>query len=287
MSKHSLLIIGCGDLGRRVGDTLLEQGWSISAVRRNPPPHDTRFHWTAADYCVPGSLDFAERLRPEIVLASFTPTSMDLDGYQRGFAEGAANVLRGLGNHRPKLVMMVSSTRVYEEAGGGWVDENSAMSSTDERALAIIEAEQLLLNSEHAITIVRFGGIYGGAPGRLLTKIARGQIAPASPVRYTNRIHREDCAGFLAHLITFSQTGQLLAAAYNGVDSYPAPAHEVEGWIAAKLGIDGVQTDVKIAEQSVSHKRCSNALMLASGYSLRYPDYRAGYAKVCADEEGG
>lgn len=287
MSKHSLLIIGCGDLGRRVGGSLLEHRWSVSAVRRHPSPHDTRFHWTAADYCVPGSLDFAQQLRPEFVLASFTPTSMDLEGYRRGFAEGAANVLRGLGSYRPKLVMMTSSTRVYEETEGGWVDESSALSSTDERALAIIEAEQLLLNSEQTVTIVRFGGIYGGHRGRLLTKITRGQIAPVSPVRYTNRIHREDCAGFLAHLINLSQAGQLLAAAYNGVDSEPAPAHEVEGWIAAKLGINGVQTDVNIVERSVSHKRCSNALMLASGYSLRYPDYRAGYAKVCADGEGG
>lgn len=285
MNKHSLLIIGCGDLGRRVGVTLVQQDWGISAVRRHPTAADTQFQWTAVDYSIPGSLDFAEQLRPEFVIASFTPTSMDLDGYRRGFTAGAANVLKGLGSHRPRLVVMVSSTRVYAETEGGWVDENSAMSSTDERALAIIEAERLLLESEQAATVVRFGGIYGDHHGRLLTKIASGHIAPASPVRYTNRIHREDCAGFLVHLLKLAQTHQPIAPAYNGVDNDPAPAHEVESWIAVTLGSKTVESDIKVANRATSHKRCRNGLLRASGYSLRYPDYRAGYTKVCHDAQ--
>jgi len=282
MNKPSLLLIGCGDLGQRVGKTLISAGWQVTAVRRNPPRDNTDFNWIAADYATPGSLDFAQNLRPDIVLTSFTPTSMDLPGYRRGFAAAATNVLSGLGEHQPQQLIMVSSTRVYAEKDGGWIDEDSPLSSSDERALAIIDAEQKFLQSGMHASVVRFGGVYGDPHGRLLTRIAAGQITPADPVRYTNRIHRQDCAGFLVHLIRLAMSGQPLEAAYNGVDDDPAPAHDVECWIANALGVDIENTDAP-SRQPTNHKRCRNTRLRASGYELLYPDYRAGYAAVCRE----
>ena len=281
MSHHSLLIVGCGDLGQRVSALLDSNQWDITGVRRRPPAGNENINWVAADYSEAGSLDFAGQLRPDFVITSFTPTGMDLEGYQRGFADAAGNVLRGLGEHRPQHLLMVSSTRVYAESEGGWVDESSPLSSTDARAQAIIAAEQAFLSSPVPTSVIRFGGIYGDPHGRLMSKIARGQIAPAQPVRYTNRIHRDDCAGFLVHLLQLSLAGTELAAAYNGIDDDPAPAHEVESWIAATLGCvinPGQQAgDIRVS----GHKRCSNALLRSTGYALRYPDYRTGYTEVC------
>ena len=283
MSKHSLLIVGCGDLGQRLARQLEPAAWHICGVRRHPPavnaadsPID---QWTAADCTLPGSLDFAATMAPDFVLASFTPTSMDIAGYRRGFTEAARNVLSGLGRHAPRLLIMISSTRVYAEQQGGWVDETSALSTSDERALAIIDAEQQILNSGLASTIVRFGGIYGQSGGRLVRKVASGQIAPAQPVRYTNRIHRQDCAGFLAHLIEMQLGGVPVSPIYNGVDDNPAPAHEVETWIAQALGIDPAAATSMQGKQIAGHKRCRNSALRGTGYRLRYPDYRAGYRK--------
>lgn len=281
MSVGTLLIVGCGDIGQRVGRALAAAGWSIHAVRRTPPADEQAFHWTAADYASEGSLDFAQDLAPDVVLTSFTPTSMDLAGYRRGFAGGASNLARGLGEHRPRRVIMVSSTRVYAECDGGWVDEDAALATEDERALAIIEAERQLPDSGHNTSVVRFGGVYGDPNGRLLTRIARCEIAPAQPVRYTNRIHREDCAGFLEHLCHLAMAGEPLAAVYNGVDDNPAPAHEVESWIARRLGCSSVST-VDGSKQARNHKRCRNRRLHESGYLLRFPDYMAGYEEVCS-----
>jgi nucleoside-diphosphate-sugar epimerase len=280
MIDESLLIVGCGDIGQRVGRILRRRGWRVGAVRRNPVANGPDLEWYAADYTQPGSLAFIESLRPDFVLATFTPMAMDTAGYRRGFAEAAANLLGGLGQHRVKRLIMASSTRVYAETDGGWVDESGPLSTTDPRALAIIEAEQQLLDSNQPTTVVRFGGIYGADGGRLVSRVAGGRIAPTQPVRYTNRIHRDDCAGFLAHLFTRANDGAELAPVYNGVDDEPAPAHEVETWLAAAMGVAATREDRESSVRARSHKRCRNDLLRSSGYELLYPDYKTGYRHV-------
>lgn len=280
MSNPSLLIIGCGDLGQRVGRVLGQRDWRITGVRRRPGTVSESFPCRAADYSIPGSLDFAESLRPDFVLATFSPNTSDIEGYRQGFTAAADNLLAGLGEHQVKRLIMVSSTRVYAEDAGGWVDETGELSCQDERALAIIDAERQLLVSDQSVTIVRFAGIYGTSGGRLVSRVARGQISPAQPVRYTNRIHREDCAGFLVHLFAMSQQKQPLSAVYNGVDDEPTPAHGVQGWLAQEMGVDPPRNSELMQDAATVGKRCSNALLRSSGYELQYPDYRAGYRHV-------
>lgn len=274
--NNSLLIVGFGDLGSRLARVLHGDTWSISACRRHPDP-DAQIQQFAADYAVPGSLDFAEGLQPDFVVATLTPSTRNISGYQRGFTDAAANLLQGLGMHRPKRLIMVSSTRVYAENDGGWVDEYSTLSTTDERAVAIAEAERCLLASQHAATAVRFGGIYGGGNSRLIARIARGEVAPSEPVRYTNRIHRDDCVGFLAHLMKMAEEGGEVLPVYNGVDNNPAPAHEVESWLANKMGCT---SHVATTNGAAGHKRCSNKALHASGYDLQFPDYKVGYLPI-------
>jgi nucleoside-diphosphate-sugar epimerase len=284
MSNPSLLIVGCGDIGQRVARVLGRCDWLITGVRRAPCAVSTDFPYQAADYSIPGSLHFAETLRPDFVLATFTPSTPDIEGYRRGFTAAAENLLAGLGEHRVRKLIMISSTRVYAENAGGWVDEAGELSRQDERAQAIIDAECQLLASEQLVTIVRFAGIYGGQMGRLISRVAGGQISTAQPVRYTNRIHRDDCAGFLAHLFTLSSDNQPLSAVYNGTDDEPAPAHDVQAWLALEMGVELSASCGHLQETAAVGKRCSNALLHSTGYEMHYPDYRAGYRQVlCAD----
>lgn len=280
MRNPSLLIIGCGDLGQRVGRILGQRDWRITGVRRRPGTVNQNFPCRAADYSIAGSLDFAESLRPDFVLATFSPNTTSVEGYRQGFTAAADNLLAGLGEHRVKRLIMVSSTRVYAEDAGGWVGETGELAFQDERALAIIDAERQLLVSDQPATIVRFAGIYGAPVSRLLSRVTRGEISPAQPVRYTNRIHRDDCAGFLVHLLSLSQQKHSLAAIYNGVDDKPAPAHDVQVWLASQMGVEPPRDSEHKQETAMVGKRCSNALLHSSGYELHYPDYRAGYGHV-------
>ncbi len=293
MKSNSILFVGCGDLGCRAGALLLAQGAEVTGMRRDTSALPQGFNRVAGDYTRAGDLAFIIELRPDYVVATFNPSGRSVDGYRRGFSQGAANLLDGLGAHRPRGVLTVSSTRVYAERDGGWVDETSPLSADDPRGLAMIEAERILLESPHRASAIRFAGIYGYPGGRLLERIRRGELRPAQPLRFGNRIHRDDCAGFICHLLDLMASGAELAPVYNGVDDAPAPQAEVDTWLAAAMGIGataaGIRETVDPAVEKTmpsGHKRCSNRLLRESGYVLKYPDYRAGYGAVLAAIDG-
>jgi nucleoside-diphosphate-sugar epimerase len=288
MKTSSALIVGCGDVGIRTGLLLLEQGWDITGVRRNTTKLPAKFAVRAANYTQQGSLDFMAQQRPDFVLATFNPADRSIAGYKAGFRTAMDNLLAGLGQHRPRHILMASSTRVFAEADGGWVDEGSTLTADDPWAQEIIAAEQRLLHSGHNASVVRFAGIYGVPGGRLLSRIRRGELCPPMPVSYTNRIHRDDCAGFLAHLLRLAEAGKTLLPVYIGVDDLPAPRYEVESWLAREMGLEyplGVQSgavDDPTRHNTAGHKRCRNSALHDSGYQLIYPDYKTGYGALLA-----
>jgi len=283
MKSMSVLWVGCGDIGNRAGSALRQDGWRIAAVRRNVDRLPDAFEGYAADYTQPDSLAFAAALAPDFVVTTCSPSDRSVEGYRAGFEAAAANLLEGLGAHRPRHIIMASSTRVIAERDGGWVDEHSPLTSDDECARAIIAAEKLLHDSGHSVSIVRFAGIYGTPGGRLIARISRGEICPPRPVRYTNRIHRQDCAGFIVHLLHKAARDESLEPVYIGVDDAPAPRYEVETWLARELGVpvpDGEAPAEPVRHNSAGHKRCGNRALRDSGYRLIYPDYRSGYGAL-------
>ncbi len=288
MKSSSVLIVGCGDLGIRAGCLLADQDWVVTGMRRNVAKLPVQINARPGDYTLPGSLDFAATLAPDFVLATFNPPDRSTAGYVKGFQQSMANLLSGLGEHRPQCVLMASSTRVFAESEGGWVDEESALSSDDPWAEAIIESERQLLDSGHRASVVRFAGIYGIPGGRLLSRVRRGELCPPRPLSYTNRIHREDCAGFLAHLLQQSELGAELEPVYIGVDDHPSPRYAVESWLALQMGVAELERALPDAASDptrhnrAGHKRCLNRKLRDSGYQLIYPDYKAGYSALLA-----
>jgi len=290
MKSPSALFLGCGDIAIRAGSRLQQRGWQVAGVRRDTAKLPAGFIGVGADYTRPGSLDSLRELAPDFIVTTLNPSDRSLAGYTAGFERAMGNLLAGLGDHRPRHVLMASSTRVYAETDGGWVEEDSALSTQDPWAGAIIAAERLLQQSGLAASVIRFAGIYGHAGGRLLARVSRGEICPPTPVSYTNRIHREDCAGLLSHLLEMAAAGRPLAPVYIGADDLPAPRHEVEAWLARRLGApcaeDGaaVRRAEPTRHNTSGHKRCRNLALHASGYRLAYPDYRSGYAAVLAQD---
>lgn len=277
MRPRSLAIVGCGDLGRRLAEGLPAH-WRATGLRRDPSALGPPLAALAADYTRPGSLGVLAELAPDYVVAMPKPAGRDAAGYRAGFTAAAANILEGLGGHRPRGICMVSSTRVYAEGAGGWVDEGGALAEEDEVAAAIIDAERRLLASGLPVAILRCGGIYGTPGGRLLGRVADGSICRPEPVRYSNRIHRDDVAGFIAHLLGMAEEGLAWSPVYNLVDDCPAPQHDVEAWLARELGVAAIAD----REPGAAHKRCRNGALAGSGYRLRFPDYRAGYRALLA-----
>jgi nucleoside-diphosphate-sugar epimerase len=213
----------------------------------------------------------------DVIVISMTPAERSDAGYEQAYVQTCRNLVAGLKRHQqqPRLVLFVSSTAVYGQNDGSWVDESSPTQPESFSGNRLLEAEQVIQESGFAHSCVRFSGIYGPGRNRLIEQVKQ-QRASASP-HYTNRIHADDCAGVLAHLIEL-QHKQDLAPVYLATDSSPTPMVEVVSWIAEQLGIRDFLASDAVNERG--NKRISNQRLLASGYSFRYPDFRAGYASL-------
>ena len=121
---------------------------------------------------------------------------------------------------------------------------------------------------------MRFAGIYGPGRTRLVERVRAGDPCSAA---YTNRIHRDDCAGVLRHLLRLERPLPLYLAA----DREPATQCAVMTWMAERLGLPA--PSIADAGDGSLGKRCRNARLVSSGYEFEYPSFREGYDAVIAD----
>lgn len=278
--KTTTLILGCGDIGMALGRELREAGHRVIGARRNPRALEgSGLEAAAVDLNDPTTL--AGLPDAETLVYVVSADRFEEAAYRAAYLDGLTAVLAEFAGRdtAPGRVFFVSSTSVYAQRDGEVVDETSPADPSGFSGLLMREAEQALI--EHALpgTVVRFSGIYGPGRDRLIRQVSEGRIAPASPVMYSNRIHRDDCAGVLAHLIGRHLSGDPLEALYLASDCEPAPLHEVMAWLAKQLKVEATETIQSPLRRRAS-KRCDNSRLLESGYRFRYPSFREGYAQV-------
>jgi nucleoside-diphosphate-sugar epimerase len=278
-----ILIAGCGDIGSTLGARLHGDGHEVWGLRRSARALPDGMHALRADLTVPESLDILPaRLDAAVYIA--TPDRYDDEAYEAAYVRGLANLVEVLhtdGGQIARLIF-VSSTSVYAQNGGQWVDEDSPTIASGFSAKRLLQAEHLALEDPISGLVVRFGGIYGPGRNRLLQRVRDGRPCQQTPTLYTNRIHRDDCVAVLCHLLRLSEPEHI----YLAVDSDPAPQCAVMDWLALQMGVpQPPRLDSKISRdtRSQSNKRCRNARLLASGYQLIYPSYRDGYAAILRD----
>ena len=281
-----ILIVGAGDVGGRLAVTLAAQGHQVWALRRSLPERRQALpgvHCLVADVTQPDTLTvLPEQL--DIVVTALSPGESGVAAYRRVYVEGTRQLMQALSGQALVHHFWVSSTSVYGQSQGEWVDADTPAQPGTDTAHALLAAEAVAQSAGWPCSIVRFGGLYG--PGRhwLLRWVSSGRPVQQHPPSWSNRIHVEDAAGFLAHLVMLALTGQPLRAIYIGVDDAPTPQHEVLVWLAAQLGCPP-PTIANQPDASLG-KRLSNRSLRDSGYVLRYPDFRTGYVQVLSAREG-
>ncbi|NNG60969.1 SDR family NAD(P)-dependent oxidoreductase, partial [Pseudomonas fragi] len=219
----------------------------------------------------------------DYLVYSAAATDHDEAGYQAAYIEGLKHTLGWLKQkgQQPKRLLFVSSSGVYSQTEGEWVDETSPAEATSYSGRIMREAEQIALNSGIAASVVRLTGIYG--PGRewMLGQVRKGYRVAVDPPLYGNRIHADDAGGLLAFLLQADLLGKTLEDCYIGVDNAPVPLAEVVGWLRERLGITEWAAEASV--RRAGSKRCSNARAKALGWEPRYPSYREGYSAMLAD----
>ena len=192
--SRSRLIIGCGYLGRRVAKHWLAEGCSVYALTRSPERgaelRDAGLIPLLGDVTKPASL-------PEFPTVDILLYAVGLDRRsgqtQRDvYVGGLANVLPRIAGNVQRAIY-ISSTSVYGQNAGEWVDESSACQPESTNGQVCLEAERLFQQAIPSSNLLRLAGIYG--PGRLIARMEalRAGIAPeGNPDAWLNLIHVDD-----------------------------------------------------------------------------------------------
>ena len=276
----NVLIAGCGYVGTALGIRLAHLGHRVWGMRRRsadvPPP----IHALKADLVDPGTLGVVPS-DIDVVFYTASPDRFDEACYRATYVDGLRNLLAALKSQRQcPRVLYTSSTAVYAQQSGEWVDESSPTTPEYFAGRCLLEGEQRLLESGLRATVVRLGGIYGLGRTRLIQAIKTGSATyQDGPRRYMNHIHQDDCVGVLVHLMMSEQSD----AVYLGVDHEPVDRREVLIWLADQLGASPPRCDSSLSGESrrtKNNKRCRNTKIVDSGYVFRYPTFREGYATM-------
>ena len=285
--QFKLLLLGCGDIATRLANQLDDTSYDITGLRRKPG-QPGQFPVLAGDASNLHDIGALMQVGFDAVVVTMTPLQRSEAGYREGYYQPVNTLLQGIAESGAQpLVLFVSSTSVYGQNQGEWVDEQSLTEPAGFAGRVLLETEQLLRESEAAHCILRFSGIYG--PGRSSQLKAVFDNRPLTkPCGWTNRIHSDDCAGVIAHLLERYRKGALLEPVYLASDNQPVMQWQLRKYLTEQLGVapSSLPESNLYDHSAVSGKCCSNQLLVDSGYQWRFADYQRGYADVIQQLNG-
>jgi len=277
-----LFCFGFGYSARALADRLRPRGWRIAGTTRDPGKQAAleRLGVESVPFAGEGPLESAgTALAGTTHLLLSAPPSEDGDPVLRHHAEDLV-ALPGL-----RWVGYLSTTGVYGDSAGGWVDEEAPVAPSGPRGRRRAEAEAgwLALWRRHGLPVhlFRLAGIYG--PGRNQLEALRAGTAKriVKPGQVFSRIHVEDIAAVLEASIDRPDPGR----AYNVCDDLPDDPCRVVEEAARLLGVAPPPlTPFEAADLSpmarsfyADSRRVSNRRIREElGVALRYPTYREG-----------
>ncbi|WP_336034834.1 SDR family oxidoreductase [Halobacterium yunchengense] len=281
-------VLGCGYVGLELGRQLAADGHGVVGVRRSASGlaavREAGFDAVAAD--VTSDDDLAAVPDVDAVVFAASSGGRGADAAREVYVDGLRTAVEHFGGREdaPARFVYTSSTGVYGDHGGDWVDEETPLDPTTAKTEVLAEAERVCRERAPeygmAPTVVRFAGLYG--PDRYrLTRYLEGPVTEG----YLNMIRREDAAGVVRFALEAAVGDEVLLA----VDDEPVSKWAFADYLADECGVDRPEKRTvaeRLAEGDLSEaaerrlrtsKRCSNDRLRALGYEFAYPTYREGY----------
>jgi len=278
--RGNLLVFGLGYSGRAIAREAAAAGFAVTVTSRSPNGEPDVIPFNAAEAAIAEATHIVATAAPDEqgdpVLARY------------GQAIAAAKNLRWVG--------YLSTTGVYGNRDGGWVDEDTPPAPQSPRALRRVAAEAAWGALPVAVDIFRLAGIYG--PGRSMFDDLREGSARrvVKPGHLFGRIHRDDIAyGVVRAMLREAAPG---LSVFNFSDDEPAASADVVVEAARLLGVEP-PAPVAFADAAprmspmglsfwAENRKVANAKTKAAlGLSWRYPTYREGLVGILREEAGG
>ena len=268
------LIAGCGDVGTRLARRLVLRGERVLGLRRSVGALPAGVVPLVADLGDPASLAVLPQGITRLVYLP-APDARTPQAYRRVYGEGLGALLERLDHATLERAVLVTSSAVYGEHAGAWVDEDTPPAPPGFNGAILLEAEALWRSRLPGQPVLRLAGLYGPGRARVLDELRAGRaMAPRDPPFYVNRMQVDDAAAALDHLLSLPAPAQL----YLGCDDLPLPQSELYAALAEMLGAPA--PGVGPAPAGIGNKRLSNARLRASGFVPVWTDARRGYAAL-------
>ncbi|MDG5759132.1 SDR family oxidoreductase [Natronococcus sp. A-GB1] len=285
-------ILGCGYVGCELGRQLVERDHDAIGVRRSDDGlealESAGLEAVQADVTDPATLEAV----PDVDAIVFAASSggRGADAAREVYIEGLETAIEAFGEREnpPERLIYTSSTGVYGDHDGDWVDEETPIEPTTEKTEMLAEAERVALElpGEYGFdgAVARYAGLYG--PDRYrLERYLEGPVTEG----YLNMIHRDDAAGAVRYLLREDLARDEVVQV---VDDEPVEKWAFADWLANEAGVERPPKRTKserleaddLSEAArrriLTSKRCSNGKLRELGYELAYPTFREGYREA-------
>ena len=268
----NIVIIGCGYIGSEAALVWSKKGHHVTATTRNPERLAELSRVAQKSVIIKGNDE--DELIPLIAnndLILVTIAADSPDHYESAYLN-TAQIFRHLALEMdlPRHLIYTSSTSIYGDHHGLWVDETSDLMSKSDQGKILIDAEKHYLSLEELgwhVCALRFAEIYG--PGRELSKRVKqleGHTLPGSGEHYTNMIHKADCAGAIDYALRHHLEG-----IFNVADDEHPTRKELYDQISLKFKLPKVKWDPALTGLHSGNKRVSNHKIKAEGFAFRHP----------------
>jgi nucleoside-diphosphate-sugar epimerase len=284
-------ILGCGYVGLALAERLVGEGHDVLGVRRS---NLDAVRGAGADAAAADATDADELAAlPDTDAVVFAASSggRGAEAAREVYVGGLEAATEAYAGRAEKLVY-TSSTGVYGDHRGEWVDEDTEIEPTTEKTAVLAAAERTAIEGGAAAgfdpTVVRFAGLYGPERYRL-KRYLEGPVTEG----YLNMIHRADAAGTVAFALGRSEDLWL------AVDDEPVSKWAFADWLAGEDGVEPPEkrtVEERLAAGDLSEpaerrlktsKRCSNEKLREAGYEFAYPTFREGYRAAIAEYRRG
>jgi nucleoside-diphosphate-sugar epimerase len=280
----NVLVVGCGYVGLPLARSFVQGGWSVigltgsigSAEKLASEP----FAVFPVDISSPNSFEVLPERTFDLVVHCASSGRRGPAGYRAVFVDGVRNLRQSL---RLGHLVLTSSTSVYGQTDGAWLDESSPAEPPTETSQILRESEDL--GVEHGGTVGRLAGIYGPDRCVPLRKLLAGAaVLEGEGERVMNQIHRDDAVSALRFLAERCQNG-----VFNVADNEPVTQREWYSWVCAELGrpLPPFGPRDLNRKRGWTNKRVSNRKLRSLGWGPRYPSFREGIAAIISERNPG
>lgn len=239
-----LFVVGCGYIGSAVVAGAVARGWQVTALTRNAEKA-ARLRAQQGIEVIVADLDSSgwhDEISPEgvSVVNCVSSGGGGVEGYRKSYYEGMKSLLDWADEGGVRTILYTSSTSVYPDSDGGWIDEKTPIAPSTPMNAVLIETEDLLRaavdsGAVFSGAVMRLAGIYG--PGRhyLLDTLRKGvDKIPGVGDYYLNLIHRDDAAEALLVALESRIEG---FSVWNLADGAPSMKEAIVGWSAKRLDL--------------------------------------------------